>query len=83
MRTYKALLKFKQEHGTANINQYDTYKCVVKDDDGTEYNYKGRLGIWLNIQRVARKRGNLQPEMEKYLQRLVDEGKNSWHTFFV
>ena len=79
-RHYAALLKYGEEHGDCNVPQKTVYECVLPGlgEGGTDYEYKGRLGQWLTVQRGSHRgtsKQKLTPKREALLQALVDRGK--------
>ena len=75
---YAALVQYGEEYGHCNILQKDSFECILPgmgEDDG-DLQYKGKLGVWLNKQRQAKKGhiNALKPEREALLQTLVDQG---------
>lgn len=80
LRNYAALLEYGKEHGHCNVPCMASYKCVLHGlgEDGSDYQYSGKLGYWLGHQRQLKKghRGTnkLLAYREFYLQTLVDQG---------
>jgi hypothetical protein len=76
---YAALVKYGEEYGTCNISFKKSYECILPGmgENGSDYKYKGNLGLWLYTQRQVKKghRGVLRHEREAKLQILVDKGK--------
>jgi hypothetical protein len=81
-RHYSALVDYGRQNGHCNVPQCQSYECTLPGmgDDGGDYHYKGRLGIWLCTQRQSKKgmRSALAPEREELLQELVDQGILLW-----
>ena len=78
-RHYAALLEYYKEHGTCDVSvTFGIYECDLPDrgDDGGNYHYSEKLGVWLFKQRQYKKDGNiaLTRDHEAKLQLLVDEG---------
>jgi hypothetical protein len=77
---YAALVKYGEEYGTCNIPQNTAYKCILPDlgENGSDYEYKRNLGMWLYNQRQAKSGhgAKLKTDQEKLLQKLVDKGKS-------
>lgn len=77
---YAALVEYGKEHGTCNAPLKTTFTCVLQGmgEGGTDLEYEGNIGFWLNRQRQARKHMNghkrLTADREALLQQLVDEG---------
>jgi hypothetical protein len=76
-RNYAALLKYGEEYGTCNVPTKFYYECILPGmgEDGSDYEYKGKLGQWLSNQKSAKNTCKLGPEREAQLQILVDKGK--------
>jgi hypothetical protein len=76
---YKALLEFRKEFGHCNVPRRAMYECTIYDTryNNCGYPYKGYLGVWLTSQRKQHKSGSsrLNPDRERKLQDLVDEGR--------
>jgi hypothetical protein len=77
---YAALVKYGEEYGSCNIPQDKSYECILPGmgENGSDYEYKGKLGKWLSTQRRAKQgKGTcvIGPEREAKLQILVDKGK--------
>jgi hypothetical protein len=72
---YAALLMYGGKFGHCNIPSTATFKCYISDD----YEYKGKLGQWLSMQRKMKKGiagvAVLSPRCESLLQALVDQGR--------
>lgn len=81
-RHYAALIDYGRTHGHCNVPQVQSYECVLPGmgDDGEDYLYNSRLGIWLCTQRQAKKgmRNALAQEREELLQELVDQNMLLW-----
>lgn len=81
-RHYAALVDYGHHNGHCNIPQGQDYECTLPGmgDDGGDYHYSNRLGVWLSTQRQAKKgaRPALPPEREELLQELVDQGLLQW-----
>jgi hypothetical protein len=77
---YLALLQYGEEHdGDCNVPTLLNYSCTLIGGGakGANYEYEGKLGMWLSHQRQLKKgkRGtSLTPERENLLQNLVDQG---------
>ena len=73
---YAALLEYFKEHSTCNVPQSHTYKCELPGmgEEGGDYNYIGRLGVWLHNQRSAKKgtADKITPDRLAQQQLLVD-----------
>lgn len=80
---YEALLEYYREHGHCNVPFKLTYQCTLpgRNEDGTDIQYLGNLGRWLDRQRQTKKGHRpekLRQDREAMLQKLVDEGKLAW-----
>jgi len=79
-RHYAALLEYAKEHGHCNVPQNKSYECLLPGmgDDGSDFAYSGKLGMWLSRQRCSKKGTNgnksLSEDQEAQLQTLVDQG---------
>jgi hypothetical protein len=80
-RNFAALLRYGEEYKTCNVPSKAVYECILPGmgDNGTDFQYMGRLGVWLNNQRRAKKGTHgsrrITPDREALLQMLVDEGE--------
>jgi hypothetical protein len=76
-------MEFERRHGTFNVPKMHVFECMLPGlgDDGSVYHYKGKLGQWLSTQRQVKRGGtkalSLDPNRERLLQRLVDEGERA------
>jgi Helicase associated domain len=76
-RYYAALLKYGDEYGNCNVPSRAMYECDIVED-GQVRRFKGRLGMWLKEQRLAKRgvggRPLLPEDRMRLLQQLVDAG---------
>ena len=74
---YAALLTYYNKYGTCKVPFKEDYACKLEGlgENGSVYEYVGKLGRWLGTQRQAKKGHKLKPERRAKLQKLVDEGK--------
>jgi hypothetical protein len=74
-RHYAALLHYWEKYGHCNLRDTDTYVCTLKGmgPDGSEYQYKDKLGKWMRNQRSFARKGILNPDRKAKLQQLVDQ----------
>jgi hypothetical protein len=75
-RNYAALLEYGKERGTYNVLSHEHYDCKLEGFlvNGTPDTYTGRLGAWVNSQRLAYRKGRLRHDREAKLQSLVKRG---------
>ncbi len=76
-------MEYCKEHGHCNVPINEFYECELPGENGQSgQHYSGRLGRWLQSQRMARRgsshSASLTHEREGLLQILVDEGKLWW-----
>jgi hypothetical protein len=72
---YGALLTYGIKYGTCNVPIKKDYKCTLHMGNGYKnYKFKGKLGIWLSIQRDRMISKKLSVDKEAQLHEIIDEG---------